>query len=414
MASQTDGAAHDDYGHIALALLRDKLTDQLHARLNALHAGDWPEIIQAADRLGVAPLLFSGIRRLRLDVPAAVSEQLHKILTDNTARNLRFLAEFDGLAAALQAEDIPFMPLKGVYLCSNLYENIGERPIWDIDLIVHKPHLMRAVQAIEGAGYRASRPYDLELECRNYHHLPVYLKAGAAPVEIHWTLLNPRFRHSLDLKEAWGRSIPARVGGATVQVLSAGDLLIYLCAHVAYQHVYMDAVRALYDIKLVVQRFADDLGWDAIARRARAWDLLNSVYLSLRLTAETLGSPLPESTWQALRPDVFSERLVQAGLTRILENTDTSPVMNAVWAKQNALQRLKGLWDRIFVPPSILAGRYGLPPDSRRVYLFYFVRLRDLLRIHGRNLLDLWLGGKQKTDRARRDGELVAYLGWWQ
>jgi hypothetical protein len=46
--------------------------------------------------------------------------------------------------------------------------------------------------------------------------------------------------------------------------------------------------------------------------------------------------------------------------------------------------------------------------------LYYFVRLWDLLRIHGRNLLHLSFGGEQETERARRDSELVAYLGWWQ
>lgn len=414
MASQMDGAAQYDQPRIVLALLQTELPDQLRARLNSLNAGDWPEIIQAADRLGVAPLLFSGIRRLRIDIPAAVVEQLRKILTDNTARNLRLLSEFERLAVALQAGRVPLMPLKGVYLCSNLYANIGERPIWDIDLLVHKQDLGGAVGAIEGIGYHAARPYDLELECRNYHHLPVYLKAGAAPLEIHWTLLNPRFRQQLNLKEVWDRSVPERVGPASVQAMAASDLLTYLCAHVAYQHVYMDSVRSLYDIKLVVQRFADRLDWDLVAGRARACGLLNSVYLSLRLTDETLACALPESAWQVLRPEIFDERLVQAALTRILENTATSPVMNAVWAKQDGLQRLKGLWDRIVLPRSILAGRYGLPPDSRLVYLYYFVRLWDLLRLHGRNLLDLSLGGTQKRQRAERDSELVAYLGWWQ
>jgi hypothetical protein len=190
--------------------------------------------------------------------------------------------------------------------------------------------------------------------------------------------------------------------------------VIYLCAHVAYQHVYMHSVRSLYDIKLVVQQHSESLGWEVVASRASERGLLNSVYLSLRLVHDTLGLPLPEAAWQALRPAAFHEPLVEAALARILESAGVSPVINAVWAKQNAFQRITGLWGRIFVPRSVLAGRYGLPPNSKRVYLYYLVRARDLLRVHGRNLFDLWFGGRQKGDLARRDSELVAYLGWWQ
>jgi hypothetical protein len=77
-------------------------------------------------------------------------------------------------------------------------------------------------------------------------------------------------------------------------------------------------------------------------------------------------------------------------------------------------QRLGGLWGRILVPRAVLAGRYHLQPDSRKVNLFYFVRAWDLVRVHGRDLLDLLLGRRSKRQLALRESELIAYLKWWQ
>ncbi len=254
----------------------------------------------------------------------------------------------------------------------------------------------------------------MELEIRNYHHVPVYLKAEAPPLEVHWALLNPRFQQGLGWRDLWGRSVPARIGAKTVQVLSPDDLLVYLCAHVAYQHLYIDSIRSLYDIKLVLKALGDRLDWDVIAERARTAGLQNSLYLTLRLTDELLGPALPEAKRQMLRPTDFKESLTQAAIARLLDGGEISPVVNAVWTRRSPFQRIQGLWDRIAVPPSILAGRYRLPPNSWRVYFYYLVRAWDLLRIHGGNLLELLVGGVKVRERAARDSELVAYLNWWK
>jgi hypothetical protein len=409
-----DKVAGVDIQQIILSLLQEDLSDDAVRGLNALAEGEWREVIHAAKAQGLAPVLSGSIQRLHINAPQVTQAQLREALLNNTARNLQVLKHFGVLAGALQAQGLAFVPLKGVYLCSNVYENLGERTLWDIDLLVPAAELERALTLIETTGYRSSRPYDLRQEVANYHHVPAYVKAEAPPLEIHWTLLNPRFQHKVEWQELWERSVPARIGTTTVQVLCPEDLVIYLCAHVAYQHMYIDSIRSLYDIKLVVKRCAGELDWGGIAARARTWGLLNSVYLTLRLVDELLGPLLPESIWPSLRPSDFKESLRQAAVTRLFEAENVSPVINAVWNRENMLERVKGLWDRIAVPPSILAGRYGLPPNSRKVYLYYAVRAWDLLRIHGGNLLGLLVGARRVREKAQRDSELVAYLNWWK
>ena len=344
-----------------------------------------------------------------------IRTRMRAILQTHTARNMRLLSEFSELARRSQERGVDFMPVKGVHLCTSLYENIGERT--DLG---HRPAGAAGTDARGAArwsrrsGYRASRPFDLDLEVRNYHHVPPFVKRDAPPLEIHWTLLNPRFQNGLNWQELWGRSVVDGVGGgggaravargsAGVPVRARGvPAHLHRCAAVAVRH---QAAR---------QKRAGDLDWGAITARARTWGLGNSVYLSLRLTDELLGCPVPDAAWPVLRPAEFSEGLLEAARRRVLEHSDRSPVVSAVWSRRSLLQRLRGLWGRLMVPRSVLAGRYHLPPNSWTVNLYYFVRAWDLLRVHGRDLLDLLLGRRSKRELALRESELIAYLNWWQ
>lgn len=395
-------------------MLRDEPPDEAAARLRAMEEQDWRELMAAAEAMGVAPLLPGRAEKAQISIPAAIRAELRESLQGHTGRNLLLLAEFSKVAGALQRAGIAFLVFKGVHLFTSLYENIGERPTWDMDVLVRLEDIPGALASVKAAGYRPSRPFDLDKEVRHYQHLPAFVKPGAPPLEIHWTLLNPRFPNGLNWQELWERSVVSRIGDAEARVFSSEDLLVYLCAHTAYQHIYINSTRSLYDIKLLVRHHGDQLDWGAMTARAKTWGLASAVYLTLRLTDDLLGCPLPESTWQVLRPADFSERLVEAALTRLLEHSGSSPVVSAVWSRQSLLERVRGLWGRLAVPRSILAGRYRLAPTSWKVSFYYLVRARDLLRVHGRDLLGLMLGRRRRRDAALRESELIAYLGWWQ
>lgn len=399
---------------IILFCLRDELTKEIRSELLSLMESDWQEVIQAANVFGVTPVIATSVQRHNLDLPSNVNESLRSSLKNNTARNLNFLAEFQKIARAVRERNIPMIPLKGIYLASNLYKNIGERSISDIDLLFPLEKLKEAVEAIETeTGYQPYRPYDLDTEQQKLHHLPAYIKPKTPPLEIHWTILNPRFHPRFELEGIWKRSIPAKISSVDVLTLSPNDLLIYLCAHVAYQHMFMGALRSLYDIKLTISHFSDQLDWTVIRERAIEWELLNSVYLTLRLTDDLLGCDLPRSVLHSLKTSDYSESLLEAARTRVFENLDVAPTVTAVWARQSLRQRLTGSWQRIAIPPSELAGRYKLHPKSRLVYLYYFVRIKDLLLLHGQNVFGILFGNKKQTEFAQNDSALINYLNWW-
>lgn len=55
---------------------------------------------------------------------------------------------------------------------------------------------------------------------------------------------------------------------------------------------------------------------------------------------------------------------------------------------------------------------YPAPPDSVRVYLYYAVRVKDLLQRHGRQAWRLLKGDSGMQARATRENETSALRAW--
>src|SRR6266498_1649470 len=187
---------------IILFCLHDKSPD-----LAQVTGQQWGELVDTARKLGLAPLLYSRLQLFGIRIPPTVDKLLRANLLNNTARNINLLYEHQKLVEALGAQNIPVISLKGAYLSACIYQNIGERVIGDIDLLVPSDDLSRAAQVIELSDYRSRRKYDLELEKKLMHHLPPYFKPNAPPLEIHWNILTNKFHHIdyIDLDGIWER-----------------------------------------------------------------------------------------------------------------------------------------------------------------------------------------------------------------
>jgi hypothetical protein len=393
-----------------LFCLRVSSLDSAQAFFTQVTDQQWEDLTAIAEKLGVAPLLYSRLLRLGFRFPPNVDALLLTIIQNNTARNLNFLTEHNNLIKALEAQNIPVISLKGIYLATCIYQNMGERVIGDIDLLVPLDDLSRAVQVIESTGYRSNPKYDLEFEKKRLHHLPPYFKSKAPVLELHWNIL-ARISHHIDLDGIWERSLPVKIGGSNARTLCPEDLLIHLCAHIA-SHLYRNATRSLYDIKLVLEHFETQLDWQIVSTRAREWGLINSVYLTLRLTRSLLDFDLPAPIWQTLHPGIFNEKLIDAAELKIFREETFSSTLTSAWKSENIIERLLGAWKRLALPPKILAGKYNLPPVSKLVYIYYLIRAKDLIILHGRDLMDLLQNNKRKGDMFSNDGLLIDFLDW--
>jgi len=255
------------------------------AVLACLDEGRWRALAEASLRTFSAPLLYARLRQRRGlgRVPDPVVARLARMRAWSASRWSVSVAQVEELGAALGAEQLPCLVLKGAHLGLR-YPVPGSRATGDIDLLVHSDHVSAAHRVLQGLGYLSEGGERLGGEHR---HLAPLHRRGSLPVELHRTLAR-RAEPTPWADAVWARAEPWGGGGPALG-METHDALLYACKHLGAHHAFNtpNALAALADVALLVEEPLDP---DVIAARADAWGIRAAVALCLRLAALLLGA----------------------------------------------------------------------------------------------------------------------------
>ena len=87
-------------------------------------------------------------------------------------------------------------------------------------------------------------------------------------------------------------------------------------------------------------------------------------------------------------------------------------MLQRLWTDKSPLGRLARLGQTIFISRKVMALMYPAPPDSWRILLYYPVRVKDILRRHGRTAWHLYMGDERMRLRAERQNEVNDLRDW--
>ena len=86
----------------------------------------------------MGPLLWRHLTQTEMSIPKQTARQLYGVYVRYRDRNRIMLDELTRIVQALEEANIDVLVLKGPALISMLYEDIGLRPLSDLDLLVRK------------------------------------------------------------------------------------------------------------------------------------------------------------------------------------------------------------------------------------------------------------------------------------
>ena len=136
--------------------------------------------------------------------------------------------------------------------------------------------------------------------------------------------------------------------------------------------------------------------------------------LVLRLAHELVGAAVPGNVLDDLRPVGFDDALVAAARTHTFEDRSQTPVMTGplvrLWRSSGLIGKLREFVGTLFLSKAEMASKYSVALDSPRIYLYYAVRLKDILTRYSRTGLGLWRGDPVLAPIARRKADLVHWL----
>lgn len=274
---------------------------------------DWERIIGLAQKTGVAPVLFAALKAKDVTPPPASAERIRKIYLTSAARNTRIFHEVGKILRALQAANIPVIPLKGIWLAESVYGNIALRGMGDVDLWVQRSQLDAARQVMVSLGYssrsRADRPQALQDALAGETQM---FKTGAPMVELHWNVFPGEWlRHTarIDEQVIWQRTLPHH--SENVRQLTPEDAIIHICVHLAVNHqMSMPGLRTLLDLDCARQRL--NIDWGTVAERARAWRVSTATWLVLRMLTELFGDPERKLPLPDLKPSTLRRGILRS------------------------------------------------------------------------------------------------------
>jgi hypothetical protein len=296
---------------LAVALFDDERAAQVWADLRPgldLEVVDW-------DQHRLLPLVERGLRRAGVaDVDLPRLKGIHR---QTWSRNQLLLNRTAPALAALAAAGIPTLVLKGGALGLRYYDDLGLRPMADLDVLVPFDQALDAVAVLDALGYEGEaidRAHQLD------HHGRPAEQPGGGQIDLHWQLnmalgqAGPPARWCDDF---WAEALDLEVAGQPTRMLSPADLLLHVCVHGAG----WDSgarLRWVTDAAAIVARAGTALDWDRLVDQA----VRRRVVLPLRDTLGYLVDPfevaVPGPVLRRLRatPTTRRDRVVYGLLTR--------------------------------------------------------------------------------------------------
>ena len=380
--------------------------------------GAWGSITTLARAHGVAPLLHERLQTSGVLATLPDSAQAILVAARRTAafENLRHYAEFRRISDAFNRRGIPLMALKGLHLAEQVYGDISLRPMSDMDILVPESRVAEAVAAMQTLDYGPDGDLSgsirkmLESKC----NLGFAHRRHDVYVEVHWKLSEPGSPYAAPMNEIWQSARPAQLGAGDTRVMSPEFLLLYVCAHLACNHVFSLNLRALYDVAAIIGR-VPGLDWARFVRQATSHGWHRGVAVVLRLAHDNLGVAVPDRVLDALGAGALDATLLGDALEHILSGPEfpralvTAPnVVNL--SGQELRAKVATVWRRVFVAPAELALLYGIPERSLRLPLWYAVRLRDLLRKYMRSVWAMEIADPRIAALAARQVRLAKWV----
>lgn len=275
---------------------------------------DWVPVCESARGHRLEAVLYRSLRLQNLTdgLPANLMDELRNTYHFTLANNLVLQHELAGLLERFGQEEIQTVLLKGCALAEYLYQDIGLRPMVDLDVLVPKAAIPRVSRLLEARGYV---PYS-ELVGgfqQSFENEQAYLRESPTPVtlDVHWHLLGESYYFErVPMDWFWQRTTEIRVGDQAALVFSTEAQLLYLISHFLVHHKGEGLGWSL-DLAFLLSRYRSQIEWVEAIEAARRFGLSQIVRKTLEDVSQVWAVSIPDEAREMLehiRPNV-AERL---------------------------------------------------------------------------------------------------------
>ncbi len=353
---------------------------------------DWASLLEMARIHAVLPSLYVALSSIGWkDVPIEYRDKIEARFRRHAARNLMLTGELMQIIDACKARGITVMPFKGPVLSHRLYGNFAQRVFLDLDLLVSHDQADELCELLHERGYQSSLGAPASYEQTYFQfsrQLPLTQKDTGTTVEVHTALLKRSGARWTNLESLSQRAETLDVCGRSISVISAEELLLYLCVHGA-KHCW-ERLGWICDVAQLLET-CEHLDWSWTMDRAKELHCERQLSLGLVLAHELLETEiLGEIGGAAGAAAKTLANDIAADIFRPKENGGSrlANPFRALWCHLRSRQLLRDrvyhIWDTT-MRPTVADWRF-IPLPRALSFLYYLLRP---VRLVGKHLLSI-------------------------
>ncbi len=227
------------------------------------------------------------------------------------AHNLLYESELTQILGQFNQAGIDVIVLKGAFLARVVYQNLYERPMQDVDILVRPACLPKAVEMLEKLGFKNEpEPEDGPSPFRSVDTGEMKFLKPPGVVDLHWELISIEWLRHLfhfETEMVWENALPFEINGKSALHLDPPDLLMHLCFHLV-AHNYAHPI-GYQDISKVIIHYSP-FPWETFLSRIKRIHMGPAVFFALEALHSQYPGIFPGEILDQLRPSALQQWIV--------------------------------------------------------------------------------------------------------
>ncbi|XPV67694.1 MAG: nucleotidyltransferase family protein [Halarcobacter sp.] len=347
--------------------------------LKSLSSDEIEEIIFLCKRHHIKEYLYYNLKKN--DLLSLLSQEQIKDLEDSfkqkTFYNMSLLAELKNISKEFKKDNIPLIALKGLHLIQDIYPHIALRYSRDLDILVPKNKGKASYETSKRLDYYCDKKLtEYDYSFKYHHHLHQFFNSKKGFIlELHAHLSE---QIHINTNRLWQNSKEEK--------LDLEDLIIHLSIHMSYSDIFKNDLRHYLDLYVVLEELKDDINWKIVKQRAEDDKCLEGIYLMFKIIGILFSITLPKEVESFYSYTSQREQIVNNAIDFMWLYDKSSQdyvfyrAQNISITQRNSL--FKKVLSRIFIPKHELAYIYSQEKNSKKIYIYYFIRFYDLIKRH--------------------------------
>jgi hypothetical protein len=327
---------------------------------------DVNEVCRLSLECEVSGFVYRNVKFLDLDLKG-IKNNLKSVYHEAALNNMAAFKEIIVILKALSANDIPVIPLKGVYAADKLFQDFGVYPSSDIDLLVPLNFLEKIKRILDSeCGYSSVEEISQKDLLNSHYHL---IFKRQITLEVHWNLVKRYF--SIPEEFWWESAFPVEWEVVRIMELTIENNILYQVFRL-FDHCF-HPLRFFVLLSALIEKHYNRINWACLLLTADRFGMRKLVVFTLNILNDLLGTSIPglvsgQRTWgySLLRRLVFSG--IFSGVSR---KHLRMMAFTLILIETRVVARI--FWGRLFPSTGELRLRYNLPPSSKSVCLYYIL-----------------------------------------